>query len=80
MLRSDLNHHQGRVTREFDRVSSKPDRNLTEDVIEYLVANMPHVQFQAKPSTKAAARMRRHLVPIARGPGISASAMFKLEH
>lgn len=62
MLRSDLNHHQDRVTREFDRVRSKLDRNMTEDVIEYLVANLPHVQFQAKPSTKASDWLQRRRV------------------
>lgn len=62
MLRSDLNHHQDRVTREFDRVRSKLDRNMTEDVIEYLVANMPHVQFEAKPRMRATTWWQRRRV------------------
>lgn len=62
MLRSDLNHHQDRVTREFDRVRSKLDRNMTGDVIEYLVANMPHVRFGDRPTMKAATWWQRRRV------------------
>lgn len=50
MLRSDLNHHQDRVVREFDRVRRKLKSNITEDVVEYLVANMNHVKFKDQPS------------------------------
>ena len=64
MLRSDLNHHQDLVTREFDRVRAKLDRNMTGDVIEYLVANMPHVQFEDVPSRKAATWWQRRRVAL----------------
>lgn len=62
MLRSDLNHHQDLVTREFDRVRSKLDRNMTEDVIQYLVAKMPHVQFEARPTAKVTTWSQRRRV------------------
>ena len=53
MLRSDLNHHQDRLTREFDRVRNKHGKNITADVIEWIIAEMPHVQFGASPNTNA---------------------------